>query len=435
MNAEHQIGAHRDSGGSTLRQLARRLSDGTLSSETLVEDCLARIAARDETVRAWTHLDSERALAEARARDHETPRSPLHGIPFGIKDNIETADLPTEYGSPIYRGHRPAADAAVVAQLRAAGAVILGKTATAEFATFTPTTTTHPLDPGRSPGGSSSGSAAAVADGMVPAALGTQTMGSVIRPAAYCGIIAMKPSFGAISRIGVKILAESLDTIGFFCGDIDDAALLLGVLARYDEDVAAAKPPGRLRVGIFANPYEDQLEPAMRDAVAATGERLAAAGAEVRAIAEPSLCVAAVDAHWAITHFEMGASLADEWQRHGELLSPRLAQIVKDGMVWPRNDYLEALATAARTRDWAAGVFADVDVLIDAAAPGEAPLGLESTGDPLFNRLWTLLGLPVLTLPAATGPSELPLGIQLIGPFNGDAGLIATARRIAVILA
>ena len=435
LSSDRENGPRRDSDGASLRALAQQIGAGALSSEALVEACLARIAARDEVVRAWTHLDGERALAQARARDREAPRGPLHGIPFGIKDNIDTADLPTEYGSPIYRGHRPAADAAVVAQLRAAGAVILGKTATAEFATFTPTTTTHPLDPNRSPGGSSSGSAAAVADAMAPAALGTQTMGSVIRPASYCGIVGMKPSFGAISRIGIKVLAETLDTIGFFCADIDDAALLLSVLARYDDDTAAAEAPARLRVGVFANPYQDQIEPAMVDAVAAAGERLAAAGAEVSAVGEQSLCVAAVDAHWAITHFEMGASLADEWQRHGELLSPRLAEIVTTGMAWPRADYLAALATAARARDWAARVFADVDVLIDVAAPGEAPVGLESTGDPLFNRLWTLLGLPVLTLPAATGPSGMPLGIQLVGRFNGDAVLIATARRIADILA
>src|SRR5437899_6824865 len=265
----------------TAREAGRQVAERRITVEALVTAYLDHIEARESVVGAWQFLDRERALATARRRDAEAPRGPLHGIPIAVKDLIDTVDMPTGYGSPIYRDHRPAADASCVALARAAGAVVLGKTVTTEFAAFTPGKTANPRNPAHTPGGSSSGSAAAVADGMVPLAFGTQTAGSVIRPGAFCGCVAYKPSFGLINRAGVKPLADSLDTVGVFARSVEDAAFFAGVLAERPALRRLALPQQTPRFGIYRTPLWDQAEPATAAAIALARAALERTGAMV----------------------------------------------------------------------------------------------------------------------------------------------------------
>src|SRR2546423_4080076 len=265
-------------------EAARALEENKFTCEALIAACLERIAEREESVRAWAFLDRGAALAEARSLDRVPRASPLHGVPFGIKDIIDTADLPTEYNSPIYRGHRPTADAASVTLLKQAGCLILGKTVTTEFANNHPSPTRNPRDPAHTPGGSSSGSAAAVADAMVPLALGTQTGGSVIRPAAYCGTFAIKPSFGSINRAGVKPVAESLDTVGVFARDAEDLALALEVLCGFKTELQTAGHP---RIGLCRTPRWSDADGATHANLEDAARRLAQAGGTVRAFELP----------------------------------------------------------------------------------------------------------------------------------------------------
>jgi Asp-tRNA(Asn)/Glu-tRNA(Gln) amidotransferase A subunit family amidase len=405
-----------------------------MSAEAAVSACLARIAAREAKVGAWAHLDPERALAEARVRDHATSRGKLHGLPVGIKDIMDTGDMPTEYGSPIYRGHRPAADAACVAVLRKAGAVVLGKTVTTEFAAFHPGKTRNPHNPAHTPGGSSSGSAAAVADGMAPVALGTQTMGSVIRPASFCGIVGYKPSFGLINRTGVKSQAEAVDTIGVFARSVDDAGLVAAVLMGAAPEAFATtivRPP---RIALYRGPDWSKAEPAAAAAFETAAQHLASAGATVSEIEPPAILRDAFAAHLTIVMYELARAFAPEWIAHRELLSAMLVGMIDDGWALSFTDYTAALEAMEAGRRWIAGRFADADLILTLSAPGEAPQGLASTGDSTFNRLWSGLHLPALTLPYGVGPKGLPLGVQLIGKFRGDAQFIAAARWVEEVL-
>jgi Asp-tRNA(Asn)/Glu-tRNA(Gln) amidotransferase A subunit family amidase len=414
----------------TASAAAALVAEGKISARQLVETCLLHIEAREPTVGAWVWLDPEQALVEADARDAERPRGPLHGVPVGIKDIMDTADMPTEHGSPIYRGNRPAADASVVAALRAAGAVIMGKTVTTEFAAFHPGRTTNPHNPAHTPGGSSSGSAAAVADVMVPLALGTQTMGSVIRPAAFCGVIGYKPSFGTFARAGVKPSSDSVDTIGLFARSLDDVVLMSAVLTggeRGDFDGSLDRPP---RLALFRGPHWSKAEPAAAAHLENAARTLAAAGAAVSEIAAPPLLAEAFEAHRTIVVYEMALALAYERQAHAALLSPALADMLATGAATPFARYLAAQQTVDRARTWLAENFGAADAWLTPSAPGEAPEGLAATGDPVFNRLWTVLHTPCLTLPAGRGPRGLPLGVQLVGRFRDDARLIAAARWV-----
>jgi Asp-tRNA(Asn)/Glu-tRNA(Gln) amidotransferase A subunit family amidase len=398
--------------------------------EAAVSACLERIAAREAEVEAWAYLDPDRAIAAARARDREASRGPLHGLPVGIKDIMDTGDIPTEHGSPIYRGHRPAADAACVAVLRKAGAVVLGKTVTTEFAAFHPGKTRNPHNLVHTPGGSSSGSAAAVADGMVPVALGTQTMGSVIRPASFCGIVGYKPSFGLINRTGIKSQAEAVDTIGVFARSMDDAALVAAVLMGATPEAFAttiASPP---RIALYRGPDWSKAEPAAAEAFEAAAKLLASAGAAIAEIDPPAVLRDAFAAHVTIVMYELARAFAPEWIAHRALLSAMLVGMIEEGWALSFAEYTEALAAMEAGRRWIAGRFADIDLILTLSAPGEAPKGLASTGDATFNRLWSGLHLPAVTLPYGTGPNGLPLGIQLVGPFRGDAKFIAAARWV-----
>ena len=394
---------------------------GELTAQARLHDCLERIAQRDEAVRAWALIDRNLALEQARALDRGPGRSRLHGVPVGIKDIIDTADLPTEYNSPIYRGHRPRADAACVALLRQAGCVILGKTVTTEFALNHPSQTRNPHDPAHTPGGSSSGSAAAVADRMVPLALGTQTGGSVIRPAAYCGAFAIKPSFGAINRAGVKPVAESLDTVGIFSSSIQELALALEVLA----GMAPIRAEGKPRIGLCRTPRWSAASGEVQANLEQAASRLEKAGARVTDFELPPGSEQLFDRHRVIMHYEMARSLAWEYIHFRDQISTTLRPRLEDGWDVTRADYDAVRETARRCGRALADQMREVDFLITPSAPSEAPRSLESTGDAVFNRAWTLLGLPCVTIPYGKGRHGLPLAVQLVGAMEADAALLA----------
>ena len=411
----------------TAAEAARKLSVSETTSAALVAACLERIAERDEEVRAWAFIDRAAALAQARALDRMPRRSRLHGVPFGIKDIIDTADLPTEYNSPIYRGHRPQADAACVSLLKQAGCVILGKTVTTEFANNHPSQTRNPHNRAHTPGGSSSGSAAAVADFMVPLALGTQTGGSVIRPAAYCGSFAIKPSFGAINRAGAKFLAESLDTIGIFARSAEDLALAMEVLTGRAPTSTNAKP----RIGLCRTPRWSLADPAVQASVEQAARTLERAGAAVRDFELPAGSADLFDRHKVIMGYETARALGWEYWNHREQLSATLRARLDEGWKVPRADYDAMREQARRLRRQLAERMREVDFLLTPSAPGEAPASLASTGDPVFNRAWTLLGVPCVTLPHGKGAHGLPLAVQLVGAHESDMPLLAWAEWVA----
>lgn len=412
----------------SLSDAARGIAAGSFTSEALAQACLARIAAREEQVGAWIYLDPEQALAEARARDREAPRGPLHGVPIGLKDIIDTAQMPTGYGSPIYDGFRPAHDAHCVEQLRAAGAVILGKTVTAEFATYHPGKTANPRGLGHTPGGSSSGSAAAVADFHAPCALGTQTAGSIIRPASFCGVIGYKPSYDAFDYRGLHPLAPSLDTLGLFVRSFADLAPLRQALSLTPPAVIADAAGQRApRIGFCRTGQWLRADPAMRSALEACAHDLARAGAEVVEIDLAPAFSDLVAAQTLIFAAEAARGLEREWREHAALLSPELSALLDQGRRYSPDMEAHAHQLARHCRAELAAIFATVDVLLTPSCIGEAPAGLGNTGDPLFNRIWTMLHVPCLTYPIGTGPLGLPLGAQVVGAHGADDALIAHA--------
>ena len=392
-----------------------------------VEAALAAIQARDGELHAWKAVDAGFARRQARALDAGPPRGALHGIPVGVKDIFDTADLPTEYGSPIYQGHRPAADAACIAAARAAGAVILGKTVTTEFATMVPAATVHPKNPKHTPGGSSSGSAAAVAAGMVRFAFGTQTVGSIIRPAAYCGVVGYKPSFGTLSRSGMKMGCDTLDTAGVIARSVDDAALLVAGSAMRSDllEIAAAEKP---ELAVCRSPNWHHMSPEGAAAFEAAAKRLAAKGARLvdLELDFPQLDAAAST----ILVYEMARALAYEITNHRARVSPMLLERVDSGATMPYAQYAKAIAYAAECRRRLRDLAGEADAILTPSATGEAPLGLGSTGNTAMNRLWTLLHGPCVTVPAGDGPAGLPMGIQIVGLSGEDARTLAVAKWV-----
>jgi Asp-tRNA(Asn)/Glu-tRNA(Gln) amidotransferase A subunit family amidase len=358
----------------------------------------------------------------------------LRGVPVGIKDLIDTAELPTEYGSAIYRGHRPERDAAVVRLLRAAGALLVGKTVTTEFALFQAGPTRHPLDPGRTPGGSSSGSAAAVAAGLLPVALGTQTAGSITRPASFCGIVGFKPTFGAIDRDGVLPVSGTLDTVGLLARDVDAAAAVFNVL-RSDRSAppeveAGVELAARPRIG-FARPAEwDQTEQSTRDRIDELKQRLPDGGFDVLDVELPEGFAGLSEAQNTVMEYEAARTLGPRCEGNWALVSPRLTELLRRGSSIPERDYRRALQLAHECRSELGTVFRDIDALLVPAAPGEAPPAQDGTGDPVFSRAWTLLGCPTVSLPLLSGPSGLPVGVQLVGALHDDDRLLAVAARL-----
>jgi Asp-tRNA(Asn)/Glu-tRNA(Gln) amidotransferase A subunit family amidase len=401
-----------------------RLSRREIAAEALVAACLERVAAREPAVGAFEHLGAEAALAAARRIDAMPQRPPLAGLPIGVKDIFDTADLPTERGSAAFRGRRPAADAAAVARLRQAGAVVLGKTVTTELAFYAPGKTRNPHDPSRTPGGSSSGSAAAVAARMVPAALGSQTAGSVIRPASFCGVVGMKPTFGAVSMDGVSPFAPSLDTFGLFVNDVEALPLLLRAAG---VPLGAPELRGAPRIALCRTEQWLLAEPSTRVVVEAAAGALSAAGATVEERDLGPEFNGLAQAQRTIMAAEGARTLRDVRERHRAELSKVLLEFLAEGDAVTPEAEAEARALAGRCRAALPQLFSRCDALLSASAVGEAPVGLESTGDPAFNRIWTLLGVPCLTLPAARGPAGLPVGLQLVAAPGRDADLVAAA--------
>jgi Asp-tRNA(Asn)/Glu-tRNA(Gln) amidotransferase A subunit family amidase len=411
----------------TATEASRLMAAGKLTAVQLAEDCLARVAERERDVQAWVHVDADQVLAQARKLDRESRRSPLHGIPVGLKDIIDTIDMPTEYGSPIYAGHRPQVDASCAALLRKAGAVIMGKTVTTEFAVRHPNKTRNPHNLAHTPGGSSSGSAAGVADCMMPLALGTQTGGSVVRPSAYCGVVGLKPTFNIINRAGVKPNSESLDTIGTMARSVPDVAMMLAVLTGQPvEELKPHKP----RIGFYRTPQWLRADEATRSLIEGAVPRLAKAGASIREITLPQQFDGIETAHGRINDYEMVRAFAYERANHPEKISATLTAKIKESDMCTYEQYIGAQQYAAKCRALLSRAFSDVDVLLVPSAPGEAPATLTTTGESTFNRIWTALHVPAVTLPVFTGPTGLPIGAQLIGPFGGDLKMLACAEWV-----
>ena len=423
---------------------ARLIRDGVVSSEQYVAACLARVRETDARVEAWAFLDPDHALTQARAADQHRlsgqPIGPLHGVPVGIKDIIDTADMPTENGSPLHAGRTPSRDAAVVTLLRAAGAVIMGKTVTTEFACGASGKTRNPHDAAYSPGGSSSGSAAAVAAGMVPLALGSQTGGSTVRPASYCGVYGLKPTRGLIPRRGMSRVAQTLDTVGLFARTIDDIALLLESCVAFDEGefesiprahapyrvVAGEEPPIPPMLGFVRTPHWNRVDDDAKDAFAELVERL---GERVEEVELSGAIEQAWEWHSLIMEAEVAVNLAREWDKGRARLSERLRGRIERGRAHPAADYLQALAQIPRLSEGFGELFEQkYDALLTPSATGVAPAGLSSTGDPVFCSLWTLCGLPALSVPLMSGANGLPLGVQLVGARGSDGRLLRTAR-------
>ena len=409
--------------------IATGVADGTFTAEAVMAACLDHIAAREDTVGAWEFLDPELALTQARAIDAADVKGPLGGVPVGVKDIIDTHDMPTGMGSPIYDGHRPPADASCVAQMRAAGAVILGKTVTCEFAGLTPRKTTNPHDPTRTPGGSSSGSAAAVADGMIPLAFGTQTGGSVLRPSSYCGIIGYKPSFDTFSLTGIYPAAESLDTLGLHARSLDDIELASAALLRrpFAPIGELKKPPV---VGLCKTPMWDQAQPETREAIDAAVAAMQAAGAMVRDFELPEEFEWLGELRGMINGWERADVMADEWARNRDALSKQMQATIQGGLDTPYRDYVDAMHLMETCRVRTTQSFEGCDVLLTPAVDGEAPVGLNETGSPRFQALWTMLHTPSITLPTHKGPNGLPVGIQLVAPYRADRSLLGIARWV-----
>jgi Asp-tRNA(Asn)/Glu-tRNA(Gln) amidotransferase A subunit family amidase len=396
----------------------------------LLADCIERIQEREPAVHAWTFLDIEAAMRRARALDSHAPTGLLHGLPIAVKDLFDTFDMPTSYGSPIYSNHRPAADAASVALARAAGAIVVGKTVTTEFATFHPGTTCNPHNVQHTPGGSSSGSAAAVADRMVPLAFGTQTAGSIVRPAAYCGVVGYKPTYGTVNRVGVKMISDTLDTIGALARSVPDAALLVAAVSDRRELLLEPSHVDAPRIGMCKTHEWNRAQPETLAMFEDTTRRLRTAGANVRELTLPEPFAQLADAQITIMVYEVAKSLSWENLTHRDALSAEMKTMIDAGLAVSAQQYDAARALARTCRALLPQLFNDFDVLVAPSTAGEAPLGVDATGDPLFNRIWTLLGVPVVHVPVARGPRGLPLGVTVVGPFGRDRATLLAAEWI-----
>ena len=412
-------------------EIVAAIGGGKTTAEAVTRACLDRIAEREPRVEAWQFLDPALPLAQARALDRGASRGALHGVPVGMKDIIDTADMPTEYGTAIHAGHRPRIDAACVALTRRAGGVIMGKTVTTEFANFTPGKTRNAHDPARTPGGSSSGSGAAVGDCMVPLAIGTQTTASTIRPAAFNGCVGYRPTWGDLRCAGVMEAAGSLDTLGLITRSVDDVAL-------YREVLLGAKPeplpaaPSSLRIGFCRTQFWDRCDATTQRMLEECAAGLAKAGAKVADLTLPAEFERIPDAHRWISSFEFARNRAWEIDHHWEMISKRLREgRINDGLTCSFERYREARAFAESCRLKMDDVFRDYDVVLTPAAAGEAPVGIEATGDASFCFLWTTLHVPALSLPLFTGPNGLPVGAQIVAKRDADRALFAAGKWVS----
>jgi Asp-tRNA(Asn)/Glu-tRNA(Gln) amidotransferase A subunit family amidase len=427
-------------------QAAAAIRNGEITSEELVSACLQAIELIDPKVEAWAFLDSDYALTQAREADRQRrsgmPVGPLHGVPVAIKDIFDTQDMPTEDGSPLHAGRTPAYDATAVARLREAGAIIMGKTVTTELAVYAPGKTHNPHDPGRTPGGSSSGSAAAVAAGMVPLAIGTQTNGSVIRPASYCGVVGYKPSHGLISRYRVLSLSRQLDHVGVFTRSVEDAALLAQQMMGFDEQDADTHPRPRhdlLAVTLQEPPTPPRLafiktsvwDQAAQDVVDGFAELTAFLGQQVEEIELPELFNNAHAWHRSIMETDLASNLQREYERGGDGLSQVLREMIGRGGQTLALDYNKALERIPTLNAILTETLLEYDAILTPSVTGEAPLGLASTGSPVFCTLWSLCGVPAVSLPLLQGSNSMPIGVQLVAAKGDDARLLRTARWLA----
>lgn len=415
-------------------ELAQALHERSLKAETLARACLERIDAREGELHAWTHVARDAALARAKALDSGAIQGLLHGLPMGVKDIFDTWDMPTAYGSPIYANHQPGTDAAPVALAREAGAVLLGKTATTEFATFQAGPTRNPHHTDHTPGGSSSGSCAAVGAHMVPLAFGSQTAASIVRPAAYCGVVGYKPSYGLVARAGVKGLSDFLDTIGCVARSVEDVALLTACWSGDKSLLDLPAPSSALRVGLCRFHWEG-VQPEVQAAMARAAQELSAAGAKLVDVALPAGSSDLTQAHMDIMAYEAARALADERLRHLDQLSTPLRGVIDKGVTMDWAHYAAQIRKVTQARAAMAQVWRDVDLLLAPSAAGEAPLFTAGTGDPTWCRIWTVLGLPCVHLPFSQGPQGLPVGLQAVGSFASDRQTLAAARWMLKTLA
>jgi Asp-tRNA(Asn)/Glu-tRNA(Gln) amidotransferase A subunit family amidase len=411
-------------------ELIRQIETGALTARAVVDRCADAIAKRDAEIGAFVALDIEAA------REHAERLAilPLRGLPIGVKDIYDTADLPTQYGSSIYAGHRPKADAAMVALIRRAGGVVIGKTETTEFASLEPARTRNPHNLAHTPGGSSSGSAAAVAAGMVPIALGSQTGGSVIRPAAYCGVVGFKPSFRLLPTVGMKCFSWSLDTVGLFAAGVADAALAAALISGRDLRIDHTEPAAP-RIALVRTQSWPEASASMQSAVERATRAAEAMGAKVTEAELPAIFETATQAHGTIQDHEAYRALADEIDRHRDRLGPTLReQLDKAAAITPAA-YDDARRLARQARRALIDFMEGIDVLLTPSAPGAAPRGLSSTGKPTFNRLWTLLGTPCVNVPGLLDSARLPLGVQIVGRFARDRLALEAAAFLQRALA
>ncbi len=428
---------------------ADQIKSGALTSRELVDACIGRIEATDGTVGAWEYLDPDQARAQADAMDDlrrfGKPVGPLHGVPVGIKDIFDTVDMPTGYGTPIHAGRQPNADATVISKLREAGAIILGKTVSTEFAFMHAADTSNPHDVTRSPGGSSSGSAAAVAAGHVPLAIGSQTNGSTIRPASFCGIYGLKPTRGMISRGGVLETSKTLDQVGVFGRSLEDVGLLADVLVGYDaaDPTTYARPKPDILSGARADvlvepnfawfdlPYADRLDDTSRDAFE---EVISALGGQVERYPAPESFPDLITYHNIIHEYEICRHLQSDFEMHWDQVSTTLQPIIERARSHSDDQYAEAIGMVGAAEGYFTDLLNDVDAILTPSSQGVAPLKADGTGDPVFCTVWTLAGLPCVTLPLLAGEAGLPIGIQLVGSAEQDDRLLRTARWMQAYL-
>ncbi|MEI7712787.1 MAG: amidase [Rhodospirillales bacterium] len=418
----------------TASQAAALIATKDMSCEELVRACLARIDARDATVKAWLWLEPDRVIRRARELDKLGPKGPLHGLPFGVKDVIDTAEFPTTQNSPIYDGLRVGRDAACVGVVRGNGALVMGKTDTVEFASGgRKALTTNPYNEAHTPGGSSSGSGAAVGDYQVPLAFGTQTGGSHIRPASFNGIYGHKPTWGLVSREGARMSSMTLDTVGWYGRCVEDL-ILVGTAYRIPEDTTPIEVKG-LRIGLCKSPAWHAIEPGGEMALAVAAERLAAAGAIVEELTLPPAFDGLIAAQNIIVNAEGGSSFLPEYANAYDILAPDLRAKVENTIGTTPEQLLAAYALADACRPVFDGLFGPtLDAILTPSSPGEAPVGLHTTGNAIFNRMWTLLHGPNVGIPACFGPAGLPVGVTLVGKRYDDARLMAIAKAVAPII-
>ena len=417
----------------SLEELSRRIRGREITPVEVVESCLARVGEREDSVHAWSYLAADEALGRAKSLTEELnrggPRSVLHGIPFGVKDIFDTAGMPTEWGTAVHRGRVPSSDAKVVADLASMGAVVLGKTHTTAYAYFDPAPTRNPHNPAHTPGGSSSGSAAAVADGMVPFALGSQTMGSVLRPASFCGICGLKPTFGALPVEGIMRFSPTLDHAGLFARTVGDMVFLWRSLMGVSP---AIEPP--LRLGVPPWPIDANLEPEMEEGFGQCLERLREGGHSVEPISLPESFAKLPQTIQVVMRFEAARIHGEDLRKHGTDIGAKLAALLEDGLTIEESEYKTALSNLDQAREDFAALTRECPIWATPSALGAAPRGLETTGDPRCNAPFTALGVPSISLPFGKAAGGLPLGLQLSVPAGGGTLLLAAAQRCEGVL-